>query len=100
MDNSKINWKNYKDELPPIGVEVLAFHSDWVNIDFNPTGTRIGFQMDDDFVSAYWWAYQDSYMSISHSECDDNPLFSEKTRNTIDPEKWISLESLINLLNT
>ena len=95
-----MEWKNYKDEKPPMGEEVLAYHSEWIDEDFNPTGTRIGFQMEDDFVSAYYWAHQDCYMTISHSECDDNLSYSEKTKSSINPEKWISLKSLTNLLKS
>lgn len=93
------NWKNYSEELPPMGEEVLAFNKKWINEDYNPKGIRIGFQTDEGFTSAYWWNYQDYYITISHTECDDNPLYSENTRNSIDPEKWISLEDLINELN-
>lgn len=93
-----MNWKLYKEELPPMGEEVLAFHTDWIDEDFNPKGTRIGFQADEDFISAYWWNYQDTYMTISHGICDDNDAYGENTRNSIDPEKWISLEDLWNKL--
>ncbi len=92
-------WKKYREELPPPGVEVLAYHPDWIDEDFNPTGTRIGFQIEDeDFTSAYWWNYQDCYMTISHGHCDGNPSYSNETKSSIEPELWISLKSLTNLL--
>ena len=36
-------WINYKEEEPPFGVEVIAYHHKWVDEDFNHNGTRIGF---------------------------------------------------------
>ena len=91
-------WKIYKNELPPMGEEVLAFNKEWINEDYNPNGTRIGFQTDEGFISAYWWSYQDCYMTIPHSECDDNDSYSDEIRDHIEPEKWISLKNLIDLL--
>lgn len=92
-----VRWKNYKEQPPIIGIEVLAFHRDWINED-NPKGIRIGFRTEDDFISAHWWNYQDCYMTISHAECDDNESFSEKIRNSIEPELWIPLTYLTDLL--
>lgn len=47
-------WHKYSEELPPIGIEVIAYNHKWVNQDFNPNGTRVGFRTsDDDFTSAY-----------------------------------------------
>lgn len=94
-----MNWRKYKEEKPPMGQEVLAYHPDWINEDFNPKGTRIGFQGEKDFTSAHWWSYQDCYMTISHAECDDNSSFSEKIKGSIEPELWISLDCLTNQLN-
>lgn len=94
-----MNWKKYKQEKPPIGEDVLAYHPDWINEDFNPRGIRIGFSLDDgDFVSAHWWDYQDCYMTISHSNCDDNTSFSDKIKSCIEPELWISLNYLTDYL--
>ena len=39
-------WINYKEQKPPYGVEVLAYHHEWVNEDFNPKGIRVGFLQD------------------------------------------------------
>lgn len=60
-------WHKYdKYNLPPIGVEVVAFNHKWINRDFNPRGIRVGFQCDDgDFISAYWWDYQNDYIAIA-----------------------------------
>lgn len=81
-----------------MGQQVIAYHREWIDEDDNPKGVRIGWQCDDDFTSAYWWSYQDCYMTISHSECDDNPAFSEKTKNSIEPELWIPLSYLTDYL--
>ena len=81
-------WRKVSEELPPEGEEVLFFHEDWIDEDFNPKGIRIGFYESDDYTTAKWWSIQDCYMTISHSECDDNPSFSDKTRNSIEPQSW------------
>ncbi len=38
-----MNWKKFKEEKPPEGEEVLAYHPSWIDEDFNPRGIRIGF---------------------------------------------------------
>lgn len=45
-------------------MEVIGFHPEWIDQDFNPNGTRIGFiGGDDTFISARWWDYQDTYVN-------------------------------------
>ncbi len=91
--------KKYKEEKPPEGEEVLAYHPSWIDEDFNPRGIRIGFwNGGDDFKSAHWWDYQDCYITISHCDCDDNSLFSDRIKNSIEPELWISLDVITNYL--
>lgn len=95
-----MEWIKYKEQKPPMGEEVLAYNPNWIDEDFNPKGIRIGFQDvsdgdDGDFVSAHYWR---CYMTISHSECDDNPSFSQKTKNSIEPELWIPLYHLTDYL--
>lgn len=86
-------------EKPPEGEEVLAYHPSWIDEDFNPRGIRIGFwNGGDDFKSAHWWDYQDCYITISHCDCDDNSLFSDRIKNSIEPELWISLDVITNYL--
>lgn len=76
-----MDWKKYKEEKPPEGEEVLAYHPSWIDEDFNPRGIRIGFwNGGDDFKSAHWWDYQDCYITISHCDCDDNSLFSDRIK--------------------
>lgn len=71
----------------------------WIDEDFNPKGIRIGFwNGGDDFKSAHWWDYQDCYITISHCDCDDNSLFSDRIKNSIEPELWISLDVITNYL--
>lgn len=44
--------------------EVLGYHPEWINPDFNPKGIRIGFiGGEGTFLSAYWWDYQDTYVN-------------------------------------
>ena len=68
-------WINYKEEKPPFGVEVIAYHHKWVDEDFNLKGTRIGFLSDEGFTSAFWWDYQDCYKTISKQDCESNKDF-------------------------
>lgn len=94
-----MNWKKFKEEKPSEGEEVLAYHPSWIDEDFNPRGIRIGFwNGGDDFKSAHWWDYQDCYITISHCDCDDNSLFSDRIKNSIEPELWISLDVITNYL--
>ena len=62
--------KNYKDKKPEEGVEVIAFNKAWIDKDFNPNGTRIGFLLDDGFISATWDDEQYFY-DTCYKEGDD-----------------------------
>ena len=81
-------WIKIEDQLPPDGEEVLFFNEKWICEDFNPFGTRIGFLNNEDYVSAHYWSYQDSYETIAHWICDDSNEFSEEIKNSIDPTHW------------
>lgn len=88
------NWKEIKTEkdLPEFGVEVICFNKSWIDEDFNPNGIRIGFlNGDGDFTTAHWWDYQDTYMTISKTDCEDNEVFSDEIRNSTEPTHWISV---------
>lgn len=91
-----MKWKKYdKDNLPPIGEEVLAYSKKWINEDFNPRGIRVGFQCDyGDFISAYWWDYQDDYIAISKDICEGSPEFFENHMDKTEPEYWIEFPKL------
>lgn len=80
------------EELPSLGVSVILFNDAWKDEDFNPDGVRIGFRQDDGFTSAHWWNYQDCYMTISKSECDGNPTYSDVIKNTTEPTHWRPIE--------
>lgn len=86
-------WVKYeKKSLPPIGVEVIAYSKKWINQDFNPRGFRVGFRTgDNDFISAYWWDYQDDYIGISGWKCEGNPEFSEELVKNREPEYWMEI---------
>ena len=79
---------NYQEQKPPIGVEVIAYHHKWVDEDFNPNGTRIGFLSDDGFTSAYWWDYQDCYETINKFNCEANEDFYRSHIDNTEPEYW------------
>lgn len=73
---------NYREQKPPLGVEVIAFNRKWIDEDFNPNGTRIGFlNENDDFTSVYWWNEQDRY------EINDGNFYKSPIDN-IEPEFW------------
>lgn len=81
MKNNKITiaesvFKNYKEEKPPIGIEVIAYCPQWINEDYNRSGMRVGFlneNNDGPFVSARYDTYFDSY-----EDCAEEY-----------PEKWV-----------
>ena len=78
-------WINFKEKEPPFGVEVIAYHHKWVDEDFNPNGTRIGFLSNDGFTSAFWWDYKDCYETISKSHCDSNRDFYRNYVDNVEP---------------
>lgn len=82
-------WTKVEDILPDEGIEVLCFNEAWIDEDFNPKGVRIGFLNGDGWITAHWWNYQDTYMTISHSECDDNDEFGGHIRDNIDPTHYM-----------
>ena len=66
---------NYQEQKPPIGVEVIAYNHKWVDEDFNPNGTIVGFLSDDGFISAFWRDEQDCYRTINKLHCESNKDF-------------------------
>ena len=56
-----MEWNKVSEKEIPFGEEVIAFNKEWINHDFNPNGTRIGFLQDDGFVSATWNNEDDCY---------------------------------------
>ena len=88
-------WINYKEEEPPFGVEVIAYHHKWVDEDFNSNGTRIGFLSDDGFISAFWWDEQDCYETISKQHCESNKDFFKRHIDNTEPEFWFSIPKFI-----
>ena len=90
---------NYQEQKPPFGVEVIAYHHKWVDEDFNPNGTRIGFLSDEGFISAFWWDYQDCYETISKSHCESNKDFYRSHIDNTEPEFWTYFPEFVNPLN-
>ena len=84
-------WINCKEEEPPFGVEVIAYHHKWLDEDFNPNGTRIGFLSDEGFRSAFWWDYQDCDETISKSHCESNRNFYRSHLDNTEPEFWLPI---------
>lgn len=91
-NHPKSPWIEYSKQKPSEGVEVIAYHPDWVDEDFNPNGTRIGFLNDnDEFTSAYWWDYHDCYTTINRSICEHDPSFYESHLDNTEPEYWMPI---------
>ena len=91
-------WINYKEKEPPFGVEVIAYHHKWVDEDFNPNGTRVGFLGGDGFISAFWWDYQDCYETISKLNCESNRDFYRSHLDNTEPEFWFPIPKFVNPL--
>ena len=90
-----IQWINYKEEKPPFGVEVIAYHHKWVDEDFNPNGIRIGFLSDEGFISAFWWDEQDCYETISKENCESDEDFYENHIDNTEPEFWLPIPKFV-----
>ena len=58
------------DHPLPYGQEVIGYNKEWVDEDFNPSGTRVGVLTDTGFLSAKWVNDQDCYTTCSE-EGDD-----------------------------
>jgi len=41
-------WFTFEMIKPPIGEEVLAYSPEWIHLDFNPKGIRVGFLIGDE----------------------------------------------------
>lgn len=91
----KSHWINYKEEKPPFGVEVIAYHHKWVDEAFNPNGTRIGFLLYDGFLSAFWWDEQDCYETISKQHCESNRDFYKNHIDNTEPEFWYPIPKFV-----
>lgn len=65
-----MEWNKVSEKEIPFGEEVIAFNEKWIDEDFNPNGTRVGFMQDDGFVSATWNNDDDCY-DTCYEEGDD-----------------------------
>ncbi|MGI9582624.1 hypothetical protein ACR1PO_15620 [Chryseobacterium sp. RRHN12] len=79
-------WIRVEDILPEEGFEVICFNEKWIDEDFNPKGVRIGFLNGNEWTTAHYWNYQDTYVTISYSDCDEE--FSDEIRENIDPTHY------------
>ena len=88
---TKSIWHDYNKVKPEYGIEVIGYNFNWINPDFNPNGTRVGFRNgDDSFQSAYYSNECDSYYNIDESTKEDE-CFSKNVRENINPTFWTSL---------
>lgn len=65
-----MKWNKVSEVELPFGEEVIAFNEKWIDEDYNPNGTRVGFIQDDGFVSATWNNEDDCY-DTCYEEGDD-----------------------------
>lgn len=56
-------WNKVSEKKLPYGEEVIVFNEKWIDKDFNPNGTRVGFLRDDGFISAEWDDGWDEYVT-------------------------------------
>lgn len=84
-------WKSVKDTPIEDGNFVIGFNKAWIDEDFNPQGIRIGFMSNGEFISAYWWDYQDDFISISKSTCEGNPEFYKDHIGNTEPTHWMQI---------
>lgn len=49
---------------------------------------RVGFRTEDDYITVHWWDYQDTFMTISYADCDDDKSFSQEIKESIKPTHW------------
>lgn len=90
-----VQWINFKEEKPPFGVEVIAYNNKWINEDFNPNGTRVGFLGGDGFISSFWLDYQKTYEYNSKLNCESNKDFYRSNIDNTEPEFWFPIPKLI-----
>lgn len=93
-----LDYIKISEQKPEVGVQVICFNKAWINEDFNPNGTRIGFlNGDDEFTTAHWWDYQDAYMTISKSECEENHDYSKDIQDNTEPTHWMKIPTTNHL---
>lgn len=94
-ENPQSPWISVKDKLPPEGIEVIAFHHKWIDEDFNPNGTRVGFlNGNHEFTSAFWWDYQDCYETINRTNCEQHRDFFRSHLDNTEPEYWCPIPNI------
>jgi len=87
----KTTWSRVQDETPEYGLEVLCFNEKWVDEDFNPNGTRVGFlNGDDTWITAFYWSYQDTYMTVCKTEQHFED-WDDELKESTDPTHWLSI---------
>lgn len=76
-----MKWNKVSEKELPYGEEVIAFNEKWIDEDFNPNGTRVGFLGDDGFISAKWIYTFDEYVTRCE-EGDDYYYEMVKSHNS------------------
>ena len=80
------SWIATAEQLPPDSIEVLGFHPDWIDGDFNPRGIRVCFQNDGErWQSARWYDNQDTYINGEERVFGDNP------NGSLIPSHWMPI---------
>jgi len=85
-------WISVSERIPDQGIEVLLFSDKWIDEDFNPNGTRIGY-LDGiaEWVSAYWCNYHDEYHT--RTSVEDDSMFAEVKAIYQIPTHWMPIKT-------
>ncbi len=84
IEEQSSNWiKISKNNPLPKFVEVLAYNKEWIEVDFNPKGVRIGYLTDEgNFISAKYEPDGEDYIS-KYEEGDDYQFFQTQEDGSI-----------------
>ena len=82
-----MNWMILSENKPVSGLEILMYNAKWIDEDFNPNGTRIGFKSDVlGYVTAYWCNKHDEY--LTRDSFENNTNFKNTKAEDQIPTHW------------
>lgn len=85
-----MEWIKLSERKPEHSQEVICFNEAWVDEDFNPNGTRIGFlNGGGTFTTAHWLDYQDTYITVTIQVGEI--IFWDHISNNTEPTHWMEM---------
>ncbi len=88
------NWQLVKDQLPHFGTEVMGYHPEWEDPDYNPTGVCVCYLQDGEpnyWLVAKWCGQHDEWHTRYSKEAQENLGDANEGQPYIDaPIKWIN----------